>query len=265
MGPGQRVPAQPEHPARRLIGISVAGPVVGSICAVHRGGRWRGCGALAGLIGLSLVAGGVTVPSGAADEPVDPVRILLVGDSVTQGSAGDWTWRYRLWKHFQAAGVAVDFVGPRDDLYDNVSATLGSQAYVDAAFDRDHAARWGMSVDVPDVPIATLVEEYRPDVVVEMLGVNDLVFGGRAPETVANRVGDSSTRPGRPTPACRWCSPRRPRPGSRAWPTSTPGCPRWRRPPRPWRRAWSWRTPTPATTGSPTPGTSRTPTRSGRR
>lgn len=116
------------------------------------------------------------------------MRILLVGDSVTQGSAGDWTWRYRLWKHFQAAGVAVDFVGPRDDLYDNVSATLGSQAYVDTAFDRDHAARWGMTVDVPDVPIATLVEDYQPDVVVEMLGVNDLVFGARTPETVANRI-----------------------------------------------------------------------------
>ena len=65
----------------------------------------------------------------------------------------------------------------------------GSQAYVDPDFDRDHAARWGMNVDVPDVPIATLVEEYLPDVVVEMLGVIDLIFGGRTPETVADRVG----------------------------------------------------------------------------
>ena len=139
-------------------------------------------------MGLGLVAAGVTVPSGAGAEAVDPVRILLVGDSVTQGSSGDWTWRYRLWKHFKAAGVAVDFVGPRDDLYDNVSGTHGSQAYVDSDFDRDHAARWGMTVDIPDVPIATLVEEYRPDVVVEMLGVNDLIFGGHTPETVANRI-----------------------------------------------------------------------------
>ena len=141
------------------------------------------------LATLGLVVTGVTVPSVAGAEYVDPVRILLVGDSVTQGSSGDWTWRYRLWKHFEAAGVAVDFVGPRDDLYDNVSATPGSQAYVDPDFDRDHAARWGMNIDVPDVPIATLVEQYRPDVVVEMLGVIDLIFGGRTPETVANRIG----------------------------------------------------------------------------
>jgi lysophospholipase L1-like esterase len=132
----------------------------------------------------------VTVPPGAAAEAEeDPVRILLVGDSGTQGSAGDWTWRYRLWKHFRAADISVDFVGPHVDLYDHVSATQGSQAYVDTDFDRDHAARWGMSIDVPEVPIATLVEAYRPDVVVEMLGVNDLIFGGRTPETVADRIG----------------------------------------------------------------------------
>ena len=87
---------------------------------MHWGGRRRGFAALSYLTGLGLVAAGVTVPSAAGAEDVDPVRILLVGDSVTQGSAGDWTWRYRLWKHFDAAGVAVDFVGPRNDLYDNV-------------------------------------------------------------------------------------------------------------------------------------------------
>ena len=73
----------------------------------------------------------------------DPVRILIVGDSITQGSAGDWTWRYRLWQHLTEHGVSVDFVGPRDDLWDNVTSQFGSQAYVDPAFDQDHAARWG--------------------------------------------------------------------------------------------------------------------------
>jgi lysophospholipase L1-like esterase len=173
----------------RRTAISARRRTLGSIGAVHWGGRRRGFGALSSLTGLGLVAAGVTVPSGAGAEDADPVRILLVGDSVTQGSSGDWTWRYRLWKHFEAAGVAVDFVGPRDDLYDNVSEAHGSQAYVDPDFDRDHAARWGMNVDVPDVPIATLVERYRPDVVVEMLGVIDLIYGGRTPETVANRIG----------------------------------------------------------------------------
>jgi lysophospholipase L1-like esterase len=130
-------------------------------------------------------------PAGAARsaDVAPPVRILLVGDSVTQGSAGDWTWRYRLWQHFESAGVDVDFVGPRNDILDNVTNTQGSTLYADPDFDRDHAARWGMQLALPDVPIGELVETYDPDVVVEMLGVNDLIFGAKAPDAVAAAVG----------------------------------------------------------------------------
>ncbi len=55
----------------------------------------------------------------------DPVRILLVGDSVTQGSAGDWTWRYRLAQHLVDADVPFDFVGPDDGLLDNLTGKQG--------------------------------------------------------------------------------------------------------------------------------------------
>lgn len=133
---------------------------------------------------LVLTSIQVSTPAAAAERPV---RILLVGDSVTQGSAGDWTWRYRLWQHFQDQDVSIDFVGPRDDLYEHVAEVQGSQAYVDPAFDRDHAARWGMMLEFPDVPIAHLVAEYDPDVVVEMLGVNDLYWRD-SPQGVLGRV-----------------------------------------------------------------------------
>lgn len=53
----------------------------------------------------------------AAPVPSGPVeRIMVVGDSITQGSSGDYTWRYRLWRHLTDRGVRVDLVGPRDDL-----------------------------------------------------------------------------------------------------------------------------------------------------
>ncbi|WP_148614750.1 GDSL-type esterase/lipase family protein [Nocardioides rubriscoriae] len=130
------------------------------------------------LLGLPVVGAGAspaTPPTAGADAPL---RVLVVGDSVTQGSAGDWTWRYRLSQHLTADGRAVDLVGPRDDLYDNVADVQGSTAYADPAFDRDHASRWGMTLAFmgDDWPVAKLVEDYRPDVVVEMLGVNDLNF-----------------------------------------------------------------------------------------
>jgi hypothetical protein len=47
------------------------------------------------LAGVLLTA----VPARAAAA----TRVLIVGDSITQGSAGDFTWRYRLWKHLAAA------------------------------------------------------------------------------------------------------------------------------------------------------------------
>lgn len=149
---------------------------------------WRGR-ALA--LVLACLAVTVQAPAVADGTPVPPVRILLVGDSVTQGSAGDYTWRYRLWKALTDAQVDVELVGPRDDLYDSVTGQPGSTAYatdVDPEFDRDHAARWGMALSVPDVPLADLVAEYEPDVVVEMRGINDLTWYGETSAEVASLV-----------------------------------------------------------------------------
>jgi hypothetical protein len=132
------------------------------------------------------------------------VRVLLVGDSVTQGSSGDWTWRYRLWQHLAASDTTVDLVGPRDDLLTPETGAFGSQDYVDPRFDRDHAARWGMSLADLDHPIEALVSTYRPDVVVELMGVNDLVWQQDGAAEVAGLLTDLVTdararaRPDRP-------------------------------------------------------------------
>ena len=69
---------------------------------------------------------------------------MVVGDSISHGSAGDYTWRYRLWKHLTGNGVAVDFVGPRRGLFDSVRSPSGevidTNTYADRAFDSDHNA-----------------------------------------------------------------------------------------------------------------------------
>jgi lysophospholipase L1-like esterase len=127
----------------------------------------------------------------SSSSAAEPLRVLIVGDSVTQGAEGDWTWRYRLWKHLQAtAEVPVDFVGPRDDLYDNMTQSYGGHAYVDPAFDWDHASRAGQSLSDPETPIAELVANHQVDVVVEMLGVIDLSFLGLTPQAVTAKVED---------------------------------------------------------------------------
>jgi hypothetical protein len=35
------------------------------------------------------------------------IRVMIVGDSITQGLEGDWTWRYRIWQWFKEEGVEV--------------------------------------------------------------------------------------------------------------------------------------------------------------
>lgn len=140
-------------------------------------------GTILALALAATVAVGAAAPGARADA-TDPTRILLLGDSITQGSAGDYTWRYRLWTHLDATAGPIDLVGPRNDLFENVSAVQGSQGYVDPAFDTDHASRWGMSLAFQDWPTSDLMSTYAPDVVIELLGLNDLTWLKEQPAQV---------------------------------------------------------------------------------
>jgi hypothetical protein len=45
----------------------------------------------------------------------DKIRLMIVGDSISQGMEGDWTWRYRLWEWLRSqptGAVDFEFVGP---------------------------------------------------------------------------------------------------------------------------------------------------------
>lgn len=138
----------------------------------------------AGLLAAAVMS---AVPSAQAvraaqDADPAPVRVLLLGDSVTQGSTGDWTWRYRLWRHLVGGGTAVDFVGPDSETWGYEGA---APAYADRAFDTDHAARWGRWAAEGLTMVAGLVEDYDPDVLVVSLGINDLLWGTSADLTVS--------------------------------------------------------------------------------
>ncbi|HEU5036713.1 MAG TPA: GDSL-type esterase/lipase family protein [Nocardioides sp.] len=119
--------------------------------------------------------------------PDEPVRVLLVGDSVTQGSAGDWTWRYRLWEHLRDADV--DLVGP-DEMVAGPPPGPPSLDYAAPDFDRDHASRWGKSFEDTDWPIDRLVGLFDPDVVVELLGINDAVWRGEPTPVLLDRAAE---------------------------------------------------------------------------
>ncbi|KAA1423533.1 hypothetical protein FE697_008015 [Mumia zhuanghuii] len=146
--------------------------------------RARGLQLLTVALGLSLL--GIFVPADADDptpvprRPPGPTRVMLAGDSITQGRAGDFTYRYWLWRGLRDAGADIDLVGPRQDL------AQGSTSYLDPGFDRDHAALFGSKTAYHLLLVTDEIRTYRPDVVVLMIGFNDLRV--RSPEETAANV-----------------------------------------------------------------------------
>jgi lysophospholipase L1-like esterase len=115
-------------------------------------------------------------------------RVMVVGDSISHGLEGDYTWRYRLKQHFGTA-VNVDFVGPRLGTtrlpatlpagFPDVPATVSfSGAYRDGLmFDSDHFSQWGWQAHQAMNDIQTGVTQYQPDYLLVELGFNDLGWG----------------------------------------------------------------------------------------
>jgi hypothetical protein len=152
-------------------------------------------GILHKLVAAALLAGAVSVPvtPAHADDAVDPTRVMVLGDSVSHGLSGDHTWRYFSAKGLQQTGATVDFVGPHVGTYSDDGWFAGT--YADPGFDQDHASRYGLSMwetlFFPGSEITPSVEtlmSYDPDVIVEALGVNDLMVMNQTSEDLARYV-----------------------------------------------------------------------------
>ncbi|MFF0790771.1 GDSL-type esterase/lipase family protein [Streptomyces spiralis] len=115
------------------------------------------------------------------------LRFMPVGDSMTIGSAGEHTWRHRLWQHLCASyGGPFTFVGPRETLYDKTADAPTSHAYADPGFPRAHLAGWGEGWLHMAPLIGGAVRECRADVLLVSLGLIDLGFYTNAEQTAEN-------------------------------------------------------------------------------
>lgn len=118
------------------------------------------------------------------------MRFLFVGDSMTIGRAGDWTWRHRMWRHLEAVlpgGYAV--VGPRDGLYVPEGEAGDPQDYADPDFPpaaRRHLAGWGEGWLHMAPVIGETVTATRADVLLVSLGLIDLGFYTNGDQTEEN-------------------------------------------------------------------------------
>ncbi|MFF0740817.1 GDSL-type esterase/lipase family protein [Streptomyces sp. NPDC004111] len=115
---------------------------------------------------------------------------LFVGDSMTIGCPGDFTWRYRMWQHLEATLPGeYEIVGPRETLYDPATAAPTSLAYAAEDFPapaRRHLAGWGEGWLHMAPAIRAAVESTGANTLLVSLGLIDLGFYTNAEQTAEN-------------------------------------------------------------------------------
>ena len=127
-------------------------------------------------VAVALVVLGLgAVPDAHAS---NPPRVMVVGDSISSGWGGDWSWRNWLWREFERQEAPIDMVGP------SKAPAWGARYERAWSWDSAHASASGSDIDWHLPRIAQEVSDYRPDVLVVELGINDLTKGDDAP-TVA--------------------------------------------------------------------------------
>lgn len=130
--------------------------------------------AVVALLAAGLLLSGGVAPASAEGEVAQPPRVLVLGDSLSQGFGGDATWRYWFWRETTRQGVPVDFVGPETGF---VTGYGTRYERANLFFDRDHAARGGSTVNYHLDRVDGLMTTYQPGVVVVELGINDALRG----------------------------------------------------------------------------------------
>lgn len=114
-----------------------------------------------GVLGLGVITARPT------DEfPAKGVRIMPLGDSITQGNMTHGSYRRGLWMRLQQAGYPVDFVGSTQQQFGGF--------LLPNDFDRDHEGHWGWRVDEILPQIEAWSRRAQPDIVLVHLGTNDL-------------------------------------------------------------------------------------------
>jgi len=189
---GSRRQGTAQHGPRRAAALAMAAVAVAGCQAATAG---RTAVSPAAKRGTAAPAAGRS-SAAARPAPSAPVlgqrsggtpRIMIVGDSITQGSSGDYTWQYRLYEHLRADGVSPRMVGPSHWLFNNVTKVEGDQNYADPRFEHANDTSWGMALFREKDAIGAKVATYRPDYLLVLLGLDDLFwFGKSQPDMAAN-------------------------------------------------------------------------------
>jgi lysophospholipase L1-like esterase len=98
-----------------------------------------------------------------------PLRVMPLGDSITQANTERNSYRRPLFHALQAENANVDFVGSVRQNH------LGPPPNPD--FDLDHEGHWGWTADEILAEVGGWAQTHRPDIVLLHLGSNDMLRG----------------------------------------------------------------------------------------
>lgn len=105
-------------------------------------------------------------PAGPHHANPDAVRILPLGDSITQADRHRLGYRFWLWQSLQQDAVAADYVGTQARNHE------GDPSYP-ADFDRNHEGHWGWRTDEVLAKLPGWLAHYDADIALVHLGTND--------------------------------------------------------------------------------------------
>jgi lysophospholipase L1-like esterase len=130
---------------------------------VRRHKRWFGAivsAATAVVLAVGLV--GTTGVQTAAAESNGGVKVMPLGDSITDGITVSGAYRTSLWQRFVSGGYQVDFVGSLSGGPSNLG-------------DHDHEGHSGWRIDQIDANITGWLGSYQPHTVLLHIGTNDVL------------------------------------------------------------------------------------------
>ncbi len=106
----------------------------------------------------------------------EPLKIMPLGNSITQGDYRHNSYRRSLWHKLINSGYNADFIGSQSNNF------MGPPLNMD--FDPDHEGHWGWRADEVQRKIDKWASIHRPDVVLIHLGHNDLFSGNSIKSTI---------------------------------------------------------------------------------
>ncbi|MBD1396619.1 hypothetical protein H9Q13_05525 [Pontibacter sp. JH31] len=136
------------------------------------------------------------------------LKIMALGNSITQGSAENPSYRYQLWRMLVDAELNFEYVGSLDTNWDraaagtehgaDVASPAMGEVYKGKTFNNKHEGHWGWTLQETlygkknPTPykrdkgkLSEWLQGYTPDVVLMHLGTNDLIHSQPLDSTIS--------------------------------------------------------------------------------